>query len=168
MDEWLLRALIAIVASLIGAVVGAIIRPILEDKLSRKAASDRDQAEMVDAWLEMARKKWAFSLAAAQMVRNGKTVREAATDSVGALYKWMREEPNVTRFPWEPDRVRHQGLRALFNDLSEVMNGLLLYSIEASKGGVDASSFDERIMADVKKAEELRKEIVRTMPAAGL
>ena len=168
MDEWLLRGLIAIIAAVIGAVVSSIIRPILADKLSRKAASDRGQAEMVNAWLEMTRKKWSFSLGAVKLIEDGKSVKEAATDSVGALYKWMQADPDVTRYPWEPDRVRHQGLRDLFKDLSGVMTGLLTFTLEASKGGVTASSFKQRVKDDVERAEELRNEIVRLMPSAGL
>ena len=153
---------------MIGVIVGAVLRPVVQDRLSRKADSDRHQRTMINAWLEMTRKKWAFHLATVQLIGKGKPVDTAATDSIGALNNWMQSEPDVTKYPWEPDRVRNTTLRTLFHQLSAEMAGLLNLTLEASKGAVSSPSYKEQVMDGIKRAEELRNEIVREMPAAGL
>ena len=107
MDEWVFRAIIGVA----GVAVGAILGPWVEHRLARRAVRGRQQREMMEAWLAMTRQKWAHFLAAIMRIQEGRSVKEAATDSIGALKNWMDGNEMVTRYPWEPERVLDKELR---------------------------------------------------------
>ncbi len=164
MEEWALRGLIAIVA----AAVGAVLRPWIAQRLTKSAVRGREQREMMEAWLAMTRQKWAHFMAAIVQIRDGKSVQEAATNSIGALKNWMDGNETVTRYPWEAERVLDKRLRALFQDLTDVMNHMLTYTLEAAKNDGDRESFFATINKDIKGAEALRKAIIEQMAKADL
>ena len=165
MDEWVFRAIIGVA----GVAVGAILGPWVEHRLARRAVRGRQQREMMEAWLAMTRQKWAHFLAAIMRIQEGRSVKEAATDSIGALKNWMDGNEMVTRYPWEPERVLDKELRGLFEELSSVMTHMLLYTLDVAGSGKGRRDvFIETINGDVGKAETLRKRIIERMDKADL
>jgi hypothetical protein len=152
------------VSAVFAAVIGAAVSPWIQHRLRSREMRAREQREMIEEWLDLARFKCSAPSIVLFRVEKGHDPREAAGEACAAFAQSALQR--VVRWPLDPARVADKTLRELSGELNEVTNGLTVAMLGLAKGG-SPQTFAKAARNGIDRANRLREMIIEQMLRLG-